>query len=98
MGKRLAYRVQEAVHLLRANGDASLLRRLSHMPSDQGERKRVFVLEQMRAHTQIIRASFTKTNSFVILISFYAVLMLHFRSSTASMRPPYFRLSALLLT
>jgi hypothetical protein len=61
---RLAYRVQEAVHLLRANGDASLLRRLSHMPSDQGERKRAFVLEQMRAHTQVIRGEFYEDQLF----------------------------------
>jgi hypothetical protein len=54
---RLADRVQQVIDLLLTNGEAALLRRLAVMPSARGERRKAFLLEQMRAHTQVIRGA-----------------------------------------
>jgi hypothetical protein len=55
---RLTDRVQQVIELLISNGEASVLRRFATMPSALGERRKAFVLEQIRAHTQIIRGAF----------------------------------------
>ena len=54
---QLAHRVQETIELLLTHSEAALLRRLAVMPTSPGERKRAFVLEQIRGHTQVVRGA-----------------------------------------
>ena len=56
---RMSDRVQQVIDLLLANVEASLLRRYAAIStSPRRERKKAFLLEMVRAHTQTIRGTF----------------------------------------